>query len=61
MMGSGGMVVVDSRSAWCRYFLKFCRRVLGKCVPCRVGIRRMRNPEDFYGVGLMAQLAVLED
>ncbi|HET7490005.1 MAG TPA: NuoF family protein [Acidimicrobiales bacterium] len=41
IMGSGGMIVMDSTSCMvdvARYFMDFCRREsCGKCIPCRVG------------------------
>jgi NADH:ubiquinone oxidoreductase subunit F (NADH-binding) len=45
IMGSGGMVVLDSSTCMvdlARYFLTFIQdESCGKCVPCRVGTRRM--------------------
>ncbi len=67
MMGSGGMVVVDESVCmvdFAKYFLNFLQdESCGKCVPCRVGIGRMREIlEDFCeGRGTMAQFAVLEE
>jgi len=67
MMGSGGMVVMDESVCmvdFAKYFLNFLQdESCGKCVPCRVGIGRMREIlEDFCeGRGTMAQFAVLED
>jgi NADH:ubiquinone oxidoreductase subunit F (NADH-binding) len=47
MMGSGGMIVMDETSCMvdvARYFLEFLQsESCGKCVPCREGIRRMRE------------------
>ena len=47
IMGSGGMVVVDSHTCmvdFARYFLAFTQdESCGKCVPCRVGTRKMLN------------------
>ncbi len=47
MMGSGGMIVMDDRSCMvdvAKYFLSFLQEEsCGKCVPCREGIRRMRE------------------
>ncbi len=41
IMGSGGMIVLDSSSCMvdvARFFMEFCRgESCGKCVPCRVG------------------------
>jgi NADH:ubiquinone oxidoreductase subunit F (NADH-binding) len=45
MVGSGGMVVMDESTCMvnvARYFLKFLLdESCGKCVPCRVGVRRL--------------------
>ena len=45
MMGSGGMVVMDEDTCMvdvARYFLAFTQiESCGKCVPCRIGTRRM--------------------
>ncbi|MBM4032016.1 MAG: NADH-quinone oxidoreductase subunit NuoF [Planctomycetes bacterium] len=45
MMGSGGLIVVDEDTCMvelARYFLDFVQsESCGKCVPCRVGTRRM--------------------
>jgi NADH-quinone oxidoreductase subunit F len=45
IMGSGGMVVVDDTTCmvdFARYFLTFTQEEsCGKCVPCRVGTRKM--------------------
>jgi len=45
IMGSGGMVVVDDTTCmvdFARYFLTFTQdESCGKCVPCRVGTRKM--------------------
>lgn len=47
MMGSGGMIVMDDRTCMvdvARYFLNFLtEESCGKCVPCREGVRRMRD------------------
>ena len=47
IMGSGGMVVMDSNTCMvdtARYFLSFCREEsCGKCVPCREGLPLMVN------------------
>jgi NADH-quinone oxidoreductase subunit F len=46
-MGSGGMIVMDDRTCMvdvAKYFLSFLEdESCGKCVPCRVGIRRMKE------------------
>ncbi|MFZ0052970.1 MAG: NAD(P)H-dependent oxidoreductase subunit E [Desulfobaccales bacterium] len=45
MMGSGGMIVMDSTSCMvdvARYFMSFCyEESCGKCTPCREGTHRM--------------------
>jgi NADH:ubiquinone oxidoreductase subunit F (NADH-binding)/(2Fe-2S) ferredoxin/Pyruvate/2-oxoacid:ferredoxin oxidoreductase delta subunit len=45
MMGSGGMVVVDDTTCmvdFAKFFLKFTQdESCGKCVPCRLGTKRM--------------------
>ena len=47
IMGSGGMIVMDDKTCMvdvAKYFLSFLEdESCGKCVPCRVGIRRMRE------------------
>jgi NADH-quinone oxidoreductase subunit F len=47
MMGSGGMIVMDDHSCMvdvAKYFLTFLQEEsCGKCVPCREGVRRMRE------------------
>jgi NADH:ubiquinone oxidoreductase subunit F (NADH-binding)/Pyruvate/2-oxoacid:ferredoxin oxidoreductase delta subunit len=47
MMGSGGMIVMDDRTCMvdiARYFIEFLEsESCGKCVPCREGVRRMRQ------------------
>ena len=45
MMGSGGMIIMDEDTCMvdmARFFLDFCQdESCGKCVPCRVGTRKM--------------------
>ncbi|TXT64324.1 MAG: NADH dehydrogenase [Promethearchaeota archaeon] len=45
IMGSGGIIVLDEDTCMvelARYFIEFCQNEsCGKCVPCRVGTRRM--------------------
>ena len=47
MMGSGGMIVMDETTCMvdvAKYFLSFLEEEsCGKCVPCREGIKRMRQ------------------
>ncbi|MFN3467705.1 MAG: NADH-ubiquinone oxidoreductase-F iron-sulfur binding region domain-containing protein, partial [Candidatus Brocadiales bacterium] len=44
-MGSGGMIVMDDTTCMvdmARFFMEFCQdESCGKCVPCRIGTRRM--------------------
>jgi len=46
-MGSGGMIVLDEENCMvdtARYFLSFLEEEsCGKCVPCREGVKRMRQ------------------
>ncbi len=45
IMGSGGLIVMDDTASMveiARYFMEFCQdESCGKCVPCRVGTKRM--------------------
>ena len=45
IMGSGGLIVMDEDTCMvdmARYFMDFCQdESCGKCIPCRVGTRRM--------------------
>ncbi len=47
IMGSGGLIVMDDRSCMvdmAHYFLEFIQKEsCGKCVPCRVGTRHMKD------------------
>jgi NADH-quinone oxidoreductase subunit F len=47
MMGSGGMVVMDEDTCMvdvARYFVNFlCEESCGKCIPCREGLRVLRQ------------------
>jgi NADH:ubiquinone oxidoreductase subunit F (NADH-binding)/(2Fe-2S) ferredoxin/Pyruvate/2-oxoacid:ferredoxin oxidoreductase delta subunit len=47
MMGSGGMIIMDEDTCMvdvARYFLTFLtEESCGKCVPCRVGVKRMHE------------------
>lgn len=55
MMGSGGMIVMDSRDCMVdvsRYFLNFLEEEsCGKCIPCRLGLVRMRRMLDAFAAG----------
>lgn len=67
MVGSGGMVVMDEATCMvdvARYFLDFLiDESCGKCVPCRVGLSRLREIIDDIskGRGTEEQLKLLED
>lgn len=47
IMGSGGLIVMDDKTCMvdvARYFMSFLEHEsCGKCAPCRIGIRRMRE------------------
>lgn len=55
MMGSGGMIVMDETTCMvdvAKYFLTFLEEEsCGKCVPCREGIKRMRQILDDITAG----------
>ncbi len=67
MVGSGGMVVMDESTCMvdvAKYFLDFLiDESCGKCVPCRVGLSRMREIIDDItkGLGSEEKLKLLED
>jgi len=67
IMGSGGLVVMDSDSCAvdvARYFLRFTQKEsCGKCVPCRVGTLQMVNLLDkiAMGYGTLDDLTLLEE
>ncbi|MBF0176015.1 MAG: NADH-quinone oxidoreductase subunit NuoF [Magnetococcales bacterium] len=67
IMGSGGMVVMDSQSCMvdiARYFLDFTQvESCGKCTFCRVGTLRMKEilSKICEGKGTMEDLQILED
>lgn len=66
MMGSGGMIVMDEDTCMvdvAKYFLNFTQEEsCGKCVPCRVGTRQMKEilTKITEGKGTMKDLEVLE-
>ena len=66
IMGSGGLVVLDDSDCMldvARYFLQFTQRdSCGKCVPCRIGTRRMLDILDRLcsGHGRISDLEQLE-
>ena len=55
MMGSGAMIVMDDRDCVvdiARYFLRFLEEEsCGKCIPCRLGLTRMREILDKFSHG----------
>ncbi len=55
MMGSGAMIVMDKRDCVvdvARYFLRFLEEEsCGKCIPCRLGLTRMREILDNFSKG----------
>ena len=65
IMGSGGMIVTDERTCMvdiARYFLTFTQEEsCGKCLPCRVGTRKLLNilTAITQGAGSMDDLARL--
>ncbi len=67
MVGSGGMVVMDSQTCMvdvAKYFLNFLQdESCGKCVPCRIGVDRMLEiiTDITEGRGRPEQLDLLED
>ncbi len=67
MMGSGGMIVMDETNCMvdvAKYFLRFLEEEsCGKCVPCREGVRRMREVLDEIssGRGNDAYIQLLEE
>jgi NADH-quinone oxidoreductase subunit F len=66
VMGSGGMIVVDEDTCmveFSRYFLTFAQaESCGKCIPCRVGGRRMLEilARITEGKGTLADLDTIE-
>ena len=67
MVGSGGMVVMDESTCMvdvAKYFLNFLiDESCGKCVPCRIGLRRMKEIIDDItkGRGTEEQMGLLRD
>ncbi len=67
MMGSGGMIVMDEDTCIvdiARYFVDFlCNESCGKCVPCREGLKRMREILDdiVAGKGREGDLELLKE
>jgi len=67
IMGSGGMIVMDEDTCMvdvAKYFLNFTQEEsCGKCVPCRVGTRQMKEilTKITEGKGTMKDLETLEN
>lgn len=67
MMGSGGMIVMDDQTCMvdvARYFLQFLtEESCGKCVPCREGVRRVREIVERIcaGRGSIEDLELIEE
>ncbi len=67
IMGSGGMIVMDQRSCMvdiARFFLTFTvAESCGKCVPCRIGLKRMLEALDLIaqGKGTMEHISFLKE
>jgi len=66
IMGSGGLIVMDEATCMvdiARFFTDFCQKEsCGKCIPCRIGTRRMLQVLDRItaGEGRMEDLDLLE-
>ncbi len=67
IMGSGGMIVMDTGSCMvdiAKFFLDFTvAESCGKCVPCRVGLKRMQEVVELitYGKGTDSHIDFLRD
>jgi len=67
IMGSGGMIVTDDRTCMVdvsRFFMDFIQdESCGKCVPCRIGTKRMLEilNDVCDGRGTVEDLEILED
>jgi len=67
MMGSGGMVVMDEDTCMvdmARYFINFCcEESCGKCIPCREGLRVLREllTDICEGKGEEGDIEAIED
>lgn len=64
MMGSGGMIVMDNSTCMvdvAKFFLDFLiDESCGKCIPCRLGLKRMREILEEFSTG-KGSLADLEE
>ena len=67
MMGSGGMIVMDDKSCmvdFAKYYITFLEgESCGKCLPCREGLRQMRNilTDITEGRGKKGHIELLEE
>jgi len=67
IMGSGGIVVIDDQSCMvdtAKFFTDFCvDESCGKCVPCRVGLAKIRETFEriMRGEGRMEDINLLEE
>ncbi len=67
MMGSGGLIVMDTSSCMvdiARFFMEFCRdESCGKCIPCRAGTVQMHDilARMTRGKGVEADFGMLEE
>ena len=64
MIGSGGLVVLDSNTCMARFFMNFTQNEsCGKCVPCREGTKRMLEILEriVAGNGTLEDLDLLEE
>ena len=67
MMGSGGMIVMDEDTCVvdvARYFVDFlCDESCGKCIPCREGLKHMREVlnDIIEGKGKEGDIELLEE
>jgi len=67
MMGSGGLIVMDTSSCMvdiARFFMEFCRdESCGKCIPCRAGTVQMHDilARITRGEGVDADFGMLEE
>lgn len=66
IIGSGGLIILDENTCMvelARYFLEFCQvESCGKCIPCRVGTKRMLEILEriTQGAGKMEDIQELE-
>jgi bidirectional [NiFe] hydrogenase diaphorase subunit len=67
IMGSGGLIVMDTSSCMvdiARFFMEFCREEsCGKCIPCRAGTVQMHDILEriTLGTGAESDFAMLEE